>query len=85
MPPHAAFTRLEAELKPFTDSPVGVGLDAPHWLRRLEQEVGRVQATQTTVVMLAENAFHLPKRPVSWDELQRQLADWNKPLGAEGG
>jgi len=33
-----AFTRLMQELQPYAATPTGVGLDVPHWLRRLEQE-----------------------------------------------
>jgi hypothetical protein len=73
------FTRLRHELHAFTASPMGVGLDVPYWLRRLEMEVHRVQATRTTIAVLAENFFRVPRQPLSWDELQRQLGDWDQP------
>ncbi|HZV07981.1 MAG TPA: hypothetical protein VE999_23055 [Gemmataceae bacterium] len=74
-----AFQRLRRELQAFTATPMGVGLDVPYWLRRLEMEVHRVQATRTTIAVLAENFFRIPRRPLSWDELQCQLGDWDRP------
>ncbi len=70
---------LRRELQAFTATPIGVGLDVPYWLRRLEMEVHRVQAARTTIAVLAENFFRVPRRPLSWDELQRQLGDWDRP------
>jgi hypothetical protein len=75
----SAFVRLRRELPAFTDTPMGVGLDVPYWLRRLEMEVHRVKATRTTTAVLAENYFRVPRRALSWDELQRQLGDWDRP------
>jgi hypothetical protein len=74
-----AFTRLRHELKAFTATPMGVGLDVPYWLRRLEMEVRRVQAGRTTIAVLAENFFRVPRRSLTWEELQRQLGDWDRP------
>ncbi|MGH7172180.1 MAG: hypothetical protein ACRELG_18040, partial [Gemmataceae bacterium] len=75
----ASFTRLRRELQAFTATPMGVGLDVPYWLRRLEMEVHRVQAVRTTIAVLAESFFRVPRRPLSWEELQRQLGDWDRP------
>jgi hypothetical protein len=74
-----AFAQLRRELQAFTATPMGVGLDVPYWLRRLEMEVHRVQAARTTIAVLAENFFRVPRRPLNWDELQRQLGDWDRP------
>jgi hypothetical protein len=74
-----SFVRLRQELLAFTATPMGVGLDVPYWLRRLEMEVHRVQATRTTIAVLAENFFRVPRRSLSWEELQRQLSDWDRP------
>jgi hypothetical protein len=74
-----SFARLRQELQAFTATPMGVGLDVPYWLRRLEMEVHRVQATRTTIAVLAEEFFRVPRRALSWDELQRQLGDWDRP------
>src|SRR5207248_3000297 len=35
---HPAFVGLVGAIKPLADSPTGVGLDVPAWLRRLEEE-----------------------------------------------
>jgi hypothetical protein len=74
-----AFGRLQAELRTYTASPTGVGLDVPAWLRRLESEVQRVQANRTTVAVLAENFFRIPRRAVSHEDVQRQLREWERP------
>jgi hypothetical protein len=73
------FARLQRELQVYTATPTGVGLDVPYWLRRLEMEVRRVQAARTTIAVLAENFFRVPRRPLAWSELQRQLGDWERP------
>ncbi len=78
-----AFARLQKELKPLTMTPTGVGLDVPHWLRRLEVEVQRVHAAQTTIAVLAESFMRVPKIALSLQELRRQVQNWEKPLGAE--
>jgi hypothetical protein len=74
-----ALARLRTELKACTETPTGVGLDVPFWLRRLEAEVQRVQARSAAVVALAEQFFRVPRRPLSRDEVQRQLSDWERP------
>jgi hypothetical protein len=74
-----AFAQLQEEIEPFTSTPTGVGLDVPYWLRRMEMEVNRVQAAQTTVALLAEHFFRIPRRPISYDDLQRQLREWERP------
>jgi hypothetical protein len=74
-----AFARLRQELAAYTATPTGVGLDVPFWLRRLEMEVHRVQATHTTIAVLAEHFFRVPRRPLAYDELQQQLREWGRP------
>jgi hypothetical protein len=74
-----AFERLRRELQPFAATPTGVGLDVPHWLRRLEAEVQRVRATHTPVATLAEGLFRVPQRLLSYEDLQRQLQEWETP------
>jgi hypothetical protein len=78
--PGRAFAQLERELRPLTASPTGVGLDVPHWLRRLEAEVQRVRAGRTSVAALAQGLLRVPQKALSLDELRRQLPDWDKPL-----
>jgi hypothetical protein len=77
--PRPAFARLRNELPAYTATPAGVGLDVPYWLRRLEIEVRRVQAMQSTIAVLAESFFRVPRRPLAYDELQRQLREWGRP------
>ncbi len=77
--PRPAFARLREELAAYTATPAGVGLDVPYWLRRLEMEVHRVQATQTTIAVLAESFFRVPRRPLAYEDLQRQLREWGRP------
>src|SRR5205085_3641061 len=45
----SSFPRLQKELEALTATPTGVGLDVPQWLRRLELEVQRVRAAQTSI------------------------------------
>jgi hypothetical protein len=74
-----AFGRLRQEVMAYTATPTGVGLDVPAWLRRLEGEVHRVRAQQSTVAVLAESFFRVPRRPLGREELQRILRDWERP------
>jgi hypothetical protein len=74
-----AFRNLQRELRAYTASPTGVGLDVPAWLRRLETEVHRVQANRTTVAVLAENFFRIPRRGVTHEDVQQQLREWERP------
>jgi hypothetical protein len=74
-----AFARLRKEVEAFTETPTGVGLDVPAWLRRLEMEVQRVQAAHTTMAALAEGFFRIPRRPLTFEELQQQLREWERP------
>jgi hypothetical protein len=74
-----AFARLRKEVEAFTATPTGVGLDVPAWLRRLEMEVQRVQAAHTTMAALAEGCFRIPRRPLTYDELQQQMREWERP------
>jgi hypothetical protein len=74
-----SFARLREELRAYTASPTGVGLDVPAWLRRLEAEVRRVQASRTSMAALAESFFRVPRHPVSHDDVLRQLREWERP------
>jgi hypothetical protein len=75
-----SFARIQEALAPFEEQTTGVGLDVPHWLRRLQAEVQRVRAARTPVAELAENLFRVPRRALSFEELQRQLPPWNQAL-----
>jgi hypothetical protein len=73
------FARLRDEMRTYTATPTGVGLDVPSWLRRLESEVHRVEAGRGTVAVLAENFFRIPRHPLSHDEVAKQLREWERP------
>jgi hypothetical protein len=75
-----SFARLQKELQALTATPTGVGLDVPQWLRRLELEVQRVRATQTSIALLAEGFLRVPKRVLTLEELRQQVEDWEKPV-----
>lgn len=75
-----AFARLQAELATHTATPSGTGQDVPVWLRRLEEEIQRVRASRSAIAELIEEHFRVPKQPLAFEDLQRQLEDWNKPL-----
>jgi hypothetical protein len=77
-----AFPRLQQELQGLTAQPSGVGLDVPSWLRQLEAEVRRVWLSHATVAVLASDFLEIAQRPISHDELQRQLNAWDEPLGS---
>jgi hypothetical protein len=70
-----AFRALEGLLAAFTASPSGVGLDVPHWLRRLEAEVQRQWAEAGRPGRAEATAALTP------EELRRQLEQWDRPLG----
>jgi hypothetical protein len=74
-----AFDRLQQELQTLTARPVGVGLDVPQWLRQLEAEVRRVRATHTAVAVQAGQFFQLPRKSLSYEEVQRQVQEWDAP------
>lgn len=70
-----AFRQLEEQIRPFIENPIGVGLDVPHWLRKLELEVQRVmqaidQPSATDVMPVT----------LTFADLQDQLAKWELPL-----
>jgi hypothetical protein len=76
---------LERELEPFATTPSGVGLDVPAWLIRLQNELERVQTSQSDLGNLAETMFHVPSVPVSFESLVEQLHDWEKRSQDEEG
>jgi hypothetical protein len=78
--PGPSFQRLRTELAVYTEQPTGVGLDVPHWLRRLELEVQRVRTERTAIADLVDRHFHVPKTHLTLADVQRQLADWDQPL-----
>ena len=74
-----AFLRLRQELEAYTATPTGVGLDLPFWLRRLEMEVHRARAAHSATAILAENFFRVPRCVLSYDEVERQVRELERP------
>ncbi len=72
-----AFARLKAAIEPLAGNVSGVGLDVPVWIRRLEEAL---RQTRTRDVAETEEAVRLAPG-LDFEELRRQLADWDKPLG----
>jgi hypothetical protein len=81
--PEGAGTALDAliaAIEPLASNPSGVGLDVPHWLRRLEAEVERVRSRATHAGTLPEDTLRVPRAILTVDELRRQLESWDTPL-----
>jgi hypothetical protein len=74
----AAFLAFESAVEPLAASPVGVGLDVPNWLRRLEDELRK---TRIGTADDDETTHYVPKTaPLTLTDVKRQLADWDRPL-----
>jgi hypothetical protein len=76
---HPSFTCFDQEIGPYAAEPTGVGLDVPHWLRRLEGEVHRVRAAHTAVAVLAGDLPQVPKVVLTLEEVRRLLNEWQQP------
>ncbi len=77
-----AFTGLLATIQPLADHPSGVGLDVPAWLRRLEDELRKVRSADADPDGELAEQYPFPATvPVDFDDLRRQLRDWEKPIG----
>ncbi len=74
-----AFPSLEEQLHALTDKPIGIGLDAPEWLERLEDEVEDARRRKAD----GEHALQRGLAPgvtLTFADLQRQLAEWDKSI-----
>lgn len=71
-----AFRRLRAAVEPLAENISGVGLDVPVWVRRLEEAM---RATRTRDLSTSTAIRLAPG--LDFEELRRQLADWDRPLG----
>jgi hypothetical protein len=72
LPPHS-FTALETEASQLAQEPTGAGLDLPDWLVILEEEVDRAATPHEEP---SDDLQGFPRVPLSWDEIQAQLAKW---------
>jgi hypothetical protein len=78
---HPAFVGLLAAIKPLAESPTGVGLDVPSWLRRLEEELRRFRTGMEEVDGDGDEVLLPQGPPLDFSELKRQLNEWERPLG----
>jgi hypothetical protein len=72
-----AFARLQAAIEPLATNVSGVGLDVPVWIRRLEDALRQTRSKDASD---ADEAIRISPA-LDFEELRRQLADWDKPLG----
>jgi hypothetical protein len=72
-----AFARLRAAIEPLAENVSGVGLDVPAWVRRLEEALRAARAHDGGD---ADDSVRLAAG-LDFEELRRQLADWDRPLG----
>jgi hypothetical protein len=79
-----SFARLQTELQPLTAIPTGVGLDIPHWLRRLGAEIERVRLAQSALAVVAEGSWQVARRPLALEELERQVEQWDQSSPGQG-
>ncbi|HSQ58312.1 MAG TPA: hypothetical protein VLM40_21505, partial [Gemmata sp.] len=73
-----AFQRLLAAVEPLAANVSGIGLDVPAWVRRLEEALRSAKARD--VVVDAGETMRLAPG-FDFEDLRRQLADWDKPIG----
>jgi hypothetical protein len=70
------FSVLEQECNELTQEPSGVGLEVPAWLRAIEAEVESSWQAIAHPALAAESTPPVPQRPLTADDVTRQLSDW---------
>ncbi|MCO6456418.1 MAG: hypothetical protein J5I93_14050 [Pirellulaceae bacterium] len=73
-----AFAVLQQAVDRLAQSPTGVGLDVPAWLVALEDEVEQARRPQLDRDLDLLNRPTVPLVSLTWEEIQRQLADWSQ-------
>lgn len=76
---HVALERLEHWLTPLTQEPIGIGLDVPEWLERLEDEVRRVGQKSVATTRSVHRGLDEGVR-LTFADLEQQLLEWDSPL-----
>ncbi|MBX3398853.1 MAG: hypothetical protein KF873_08940 [Gemmataceae bacterium] len=80
-----AFLGLLDVIRPLAESPSGVGLDVPVWLRRLEDELRKFRTGPRPADGDEPDPLDDPLLPpihrLDFSELQRQLAEWDRAIG----
>lgn len=69
-----AFARLRAAVQPLAETVIGVGLDVPGWVRRLEDALRKTRDQDDPPPVGSVPGL-------DFEELRRQLSEWDKPLG----
>ncbi|MCS6864122.1 MAG: hypothetical protein RMJ56_10065 [Gemmataceae bacterium] len=72
-----ALARLREALEPLEATVSGVGLDAPVWIRRLEETLRLVRERTTELPLLPTP----PTIELSFEELEKQLDEWDRGFG----
>jgi hypothetical protein len=81
-----AFTGLLAAIHPLAEQPVGVGLDVPAWVRRLEDELRKVRLmdpdedSEEAAPYGGEDYPMPPCAPLDFEDFRQQIRDWDTPL-----
>jgi hypothetical protein len=55
-----------------------VGLDAPPWIVRLEQELNRVETAKSALVTLAETLLQVPRVEAPFEQVVKQFENWEQ-------
>ena len=72
----ASFDLLRQSTQELTREPTGVGLDVPAWLVALEESVQAATQREAEADEDGEREAIIPQRPVSLENIQRQLDRW---------
>jgi hypothetical protein len=74
--PPKSFAVLETESSELAQEPTGAGLDLPDWLAMLDDEIerccGHAHREEAAIASLEQ----LPRVYLTWDEIQKQLTNW---------
>lgn len=70
-----SFTLLQREISSLANEPDGAGLERPTWLEAIEDEVERLREKSQRFAPDLDVRDRLPEVALTWEEVQRQLAD----------
>jgi hypothetical protein len=81
-----AFQGLLRAIQPLAEQPVGVGLDVPSWLRRLEDEYRKSTQLVEDIADDEQNLMTIDDYPMpavsllNFDDFKEQIREWDMPL-----
>jgi hypothetical protein len=75
-----SFHRFQQEVQQLAARPIGVGLDVPLWLRRIEVEIQTVKNKESPLVAQVEQHLRVPQKLLTFQEFQQQVQEWETPL-----